>query len=232
MRGKRVCYLEKWNSTHLVVHGSTLLPSKLMLRSSYLVLYRSGEAGTAFAWVTFFMLFVVGPERACLLMDVPSLADWLIVLRKELIFQTTLCLFATLFTIRLRDRYYRHNFRRNRWISRRLEMAIYISVNRLSGSRSAKIFAPNSCFFLPRTLLSQHRRSPFSRRNLPPRGSLSSLDPVFRRGNLWLSASATVAASQLKLPEQSLRDKHGSLSVTGASSPLSNDDLFLRFAEK
>jgi len=75
---------------YLVVHGSTLLPSKLMLRSSYLDLYRIGEAGTAFVWPTFFMLFVVGPESACLRMDVPSLADWLIVHRRELIFDITL----------------------------------------------------------------------------------------------------------------------------------------------
>lgn len=74
---------------YLAVHGSTLLPSKLMLRSSYLDLCRIGEAGTAFAWVTFFMLFVVGPESACLRMDVPSLADWLIVRRRELIFDIT-----------------------------------------------------------------------------------------------------------------------------------------------
>lgn len=52
-----------------------MLPSKLMLRSSYLVLNRSGEAGAAFELATFFMLFVVGPESACLLMDVPSFAD-------------------------------------------------------------------------------------------------------------------------------------------------------------
>lgn len=76
--------------THLAVHGSTLLPSKLILRSSYLVLYRIGEAGTWFAWETFFMLFVVGPDSACLRMDVPSLADWLIVRRRELIFDITL----------------------------------------------------------------------------------------------------------------------------------------------
>jgi len=45
-----------------------------MLRSSYLDLCRSGETGIAFAWATFFMLFVVGPESACLLIAVLSLA--------------------------------------------------------------------------------------------------------------------------------------------------------------
>lgn len=36
------------------------------------------------------MLFVVGPESACLLVEVPSLVDWLSVLRRELIFDITL----------------------------------------------------------------------------------------------------------------------------------------------
>lgn len=78
-----------------------------MLRSSYLDLCRNGETGTAFAWTTVFMLFVVGPESACLLIDVPSLADWLSVLRSELIFsRCKLDIHQKLFTFsnRLTDR--------------------------------------------------------------------------------------------------------------------------------
>lgn len=206
MQGTRIL-ARKLKFPYLEVHGSTLLPSKLMLRSSYLVLYRSGDAGTAFSLATFFMLFVVGPESACLLMEVPSLADWLIVLRRELIFRQQHSLFVVrdqfdYLTVRWLLFYASHNFGRED----RIQSWIGFVPSLNNRSRSARTLAPNG-YTLPILgaarffLLSQHHRSSFNRRNLPPRGSLSSPDPISRREDL-LSAPATVAAFQLKLVEQ------------------------------